>query len=274
MPHHEAGEGAAAGYSVQDDAVVDWAVGEVLEPYRRELLERRQRDADIKRRYGIRSLEQRLFESVAKLSDYYARPAQGREVPEVTVQNEERTKEQLEERKRHLEIAIRRETTLSPTAPRVVGVARILPAPVDGDDMQGDPETEAVAMGVAIAYEQEHERRPEDVSAAKVGYDIRSTEAEPGRRDGDGAVRYIEVKGRAQTGPIALTPNEWLMAQRLGADYWLYVVEECRAEPRLFTIQNPAAVLQPEERVEVVRYVVRRWKDAAQDQGTGSGGCP
>ncbi|WP_347711017.1 protein NO VEIN domain-containing protein [Thermalbibacter longus] len=49
-------------------------------------------------------------------------------------------------------------------------------------------------------------RTPYDVSAEPLGYDICSEAP-------DESVRCIEVKPRARTGPIALTPNEWLMAQ-------------------------------------------------------------
>jgi hypothetical protein len=61
------------------------------------------------------------------------------------------------------------------------------------------------------------------------------------------------------------TPNEWLMAQRFGEEYWLYVVENAVTQPRLYTIQNPAAKLQPEEVVEVVRYVVKNWQEASDE---------
>lgn len=64
-------------------------------------------------------------------------------------------------------------------------------------------------------------------------------------------------------GAIALTPNEWLMAHRLGDDYWLYVVENAATVPTLHAIQNPAAKLEPEEVVEVVRYVVKDWKHSS-----------
>jgi len=50
------------------------------------------------------------------------------------------------------------------------------------------------------------EEIPEDVSLQNLGFDIRS-------RGPDGSYRYIEVKARAREGKIALTPNEWLMAQ-------------------------------------------------------------
>jgi len=123
-----------------------------------------------------------------------------------------------------------------------------------------------------MAYERAQGRQPEDVAAQQLGYDIRSltpdsspTAAGEGRTvRREGAIRYIEVKGRARSGAVALTTNEWLMAQRLGADYWLYVVENCSTKPCLYTIPNPAATLHPVEVREVVRYVIEDWKEAAQ----------
>ena len=56
---------------------------------------------------------------------------------------------------------------------------------------------------------------------------------------------------------MALTRNEWIKAGRFGADYWLYIVVTCRAELQLYVLQDPAAVLCPEEELEVVRYIVR-----------------
>jgi hypothetical protein len=63
------------------------------------------------------------------------------------------------------------------------------------------------------------------------------------------------VKARAAVGPVALTQNEWFKAGRFGADYYLYVVLNAVTQPELYIIQDPAANLQPEERVEV-RYLV------------------
>ncbi|MGQ9584105.1 MAG: helicase-related protein [Anaerolineae bacterium] len=251
------GSGGLEEVAAGRDTVADVAVREVLDPYQEELRKERQADADIKRKYGLRSLERQLMDSEAKLVDYETRRAKGEAIPEATIQNEERVKEALLDKKQRLERAIRQETTLSPTPPRILGVARVVPLAVPTADLGADPEVEAIAMAQAVAYEQEHGRAPRDVSAENLGYDLRSTAS-------DGSVRYIEVKGRATTGSIVMTPNEWLMAHRLGAEYWLYVVEHCRTVPHLYTIQNPAAVLAAEEQVEVVRYIVKDWKEKAQ----------
>jgi superfamily II DNA or RNA helicase len=235
--------------------VLTFAVDAALEPYRRELLAERQREAAVKRKYGLRSLDQLLLESEAKLLDYATRRAKGEEVPEPTIQHEERVKEDLQAKKRRLEEALRLETTLAPAEPRLIGAARVVPAAAD-PALAETPDIEAIGMQVALAYERAQGRSPEDVSSANLGYDIRSTAP-------DGAVRYIEVKARARTGAIALTPNEWLMAQRLGGEYWLYVVEQAATAPELYVVQDPAAKLHPDKVVEVVRYVVRDWKEAA-----------
>ena len=82
---------------------------------------------------------------------------------------------------------------------------------------------------------------------------------------GGEVVRYIEVKGRAGVGDVALTPNEWIKAQRFGDQYWLYVVVNCKSHPELHLIRNPASKLTPREEVSVVRFVVGMsdWKQAS-----------
>lgn len=102
--------------------------------------------------------------------------------------------------------------------------------------------------------------QPEDVSALKLGYDVRS-------RETAGTVRYtIEVKGGPDEGHVVLTENEWTMARRLGTDCWLYVVTGSRdaSTAQLHPIQDPASKLQPEPQTQIVRYRVRRedWQNA------------
>ncbi|MCS7022802.1 MAG: helicase-related protein [Gemmataceae bacterium] len=240
----------------QDD-IIAFVIEHALEPYRREILQEREREAHIKRKYGIRSLEQLINDAQARLIDYETRRAMGESVPEVDIINEQRRKEDYEARRRALENEIRWQTRLSAATPEIVGVARVVPQAVQDYAMHSDAEIEAIGMRLALVYEREHGRTPADVSARNLGYDICSVGLE-------NTVRYIEVKARATTGPIVLTPNEWLMAQRLSNDYWLYIVENAATSPVLHTIQNPAAKLRPQEVTDVIRYVVREWKQALE----------
>ena len=41
---------------------------------------------------------------------------------------------------------------------------------------------------------------------------------------------FIEVKGRAGAGEIALTANEYEAALSLGDEYWLYIVFDCASD--------------------------------------------
>ena len=53
-------------------------------------------------------------------------------------------------------------------------------------------------------------------------------------------MRFIEVKGRAGVGEVALSANEKRTAERFGRDYWLYVVYNCGRTPKVHPIQDPA----------------------------------
>lgn len=234
-----------------------FVASQVLIPFRDELRQAREREAQIKQKYSVRSLEIMILESDARLTDYEMRRARGEPLPEAEITNEQRRKEDLIARKQALETRIRQQTHLNIRTPEILAVARVIPAPstVAGVALHANAAIEAIGMQVAMNYERQHAREPEDVSAQNLGYDIRS-------RASDGALRYIEVKARAQTGPIVLTPNEWLMAQRLGEEYWLYIVENAADTPTIHCIQNPAAKLTPEE--IVVRYVIKDWKAALE----------
>jgi len=224
------------------------SVAAQLEQYREELLKERTRQAEIKRKYGIKSLEHLIVELDGDLISLYDRKFRGENV-DLVIHNKEERKEEYERALHELEEQIDKESSLSISMPRFIGIIRV--KPMDGVDetMRNDPEIERIGMKVASEYEIRNGRTPEDVSAENLGFDIRSKG--PG-----GQVRYIEVKTRAGKGPVALTQNEWFKAQRFGDDFYLYAVMNAATKPQLYIVQNPAKSLKPEEKIEVVRYVV------------------
>ena len=268
---------AQAGISLDKDAVVSFVISEGLENYKKELLKIRQRDAEIKRKYGIRSLESMILDSEGKISDYETRRMKGENIPEATIQNEVRKKDDLERKKQRLQREIEQEFHLYPTDPGILGAVRVLPGKIHAD-IVSDEEIERAGMKIAMEYERSHGRTPEDVRLENFGYDIKSTGKMPVPPVGQASsllsvgqassllseIRYIEVKTRAREGAVALTPNEWFMAQRLKDEYWLYVVVNATANPELYLIQNPSATLEPEKVVDIVRYVVKDWKKKAE----------
>jgi hypothetical protein len=204
----------------------------------------------------VRSLQELILQSEGKLLDYETRRAKGENIPEATIQNERRNKEELERRKEQLEKQIEAEVNLLLSPPKILGAVAVPPQLPADDTLKEDKEIEEIGMRVAMEFEISQGRNPEDVAAQNLGFDIRS-------KAPDESIRYIEVKAREGEGKIALTPNEWLMAHRLGNEYWLYVVVNAAKSPELYTIQNPAEKLKPEERIEVVRYVISDWKRLA-----------
>ena len=218
--------------------------------FRDELLKERLRQAEIKEKYGVKSLESLIRKYDLKLMEYVEKSKQGAKM-DLAIQMAERRKKEYEKALEELKWEIEREKNLTVSMPKLVGVVRV----IAGDEMVSDAEIEKIGMEVAMAYERMHGRIPEDVSALNLGYDIRS-------KSKDGGVRYIEVKARATTGDVALTPNEWFKAKRFKEEYWLYIVENAAINPTLYIINNPAEKLEVVEKVEAVRFIVpvNEWK--------------
>ena len=123
----------------------------------------------------------------------------------------------------------------------------IVPADDPGEMERYDAEVEAIAMRVATAYEEGSGAEVRDVSRPAQarqaglsdwpGFDLLSIRAA-------GERRCIEVKGRAGSGSVDVSDNEWAKACNLRNEYWLYVVYHCATpRPRLLRVWDPFAKL-------------------------------
>lgn len=122
---------------------------------------------------------------------------------------------------------------------RHYGQVWVIPHP-DRDDpdllaMVSDVSIEKRAVAEAIRYERSLDRMVESVETENRGFDLISRSRDPLNPQ----VRFIEVKGRASIGGIALTDNEYKTAARLKDDYWLYVVYNCATAPELHRVKDP-----------------------------------
>ena len=139
-----------------------------------------------------------------------------------------------------------------------------------------DADVEAIAMKVVVAYEESFGAEVKDVSRPELarragltawpGFDLLSRRPASPHDPVEGCrtidqkiswthscpvdpnVRYeeraIEVKGRARTGNIEMSENEWTRACNLRDRYWLYVVFDCATpHPRLLRVRDPFARL-------------------------------
>jgi len=154
-------------------------------------------------------------------------------------QAEQRQDELIGRRERRRE-ELRRQRHLTLQAVERIATALVLPHPErdrpDIRNMRPDPETENIAMRVVIEHERAAGRTVTDVHEKNLGYDLTSLDTRSGE------LRLIEVKGLAASqGTIVLTPNEKRVAEDRRDCYWLYIVTNCRTEPRLQEpIRDPA----------------------------------
>jgi len=115
--------------------------------------------------------------------------------------------------------------------------------PSGEQDPQADfrfAEIEHIAVQAATAFEEARGWKVESVETDTRGFDLISRQPSGDISRGPTETRFIEVKGRAGVGEIALTANEYKTAQSLGDEYWLYVVFNCASDPQVIPIQNPA----------------------------------
>ncbi len=134
---------------------------------------------------------------------------------------------------------------------------------------QYDADVERIAVEVATAHEERFGAVVEDVSTPELarraglpdwpGFDLRSrrpTNLGTAGSSFDREERDIEVKGRAGTGTIEMSENEWWKACNLRDRYWLYVVFDCATpRPRLVRVRDPFANLIMRDR-ESIAYTV------------------
>ncbi len=253
-----------------DEDIQAWAYENVTEKQLVRVTEHRTEECELRREYLNTAFTDLVVELQQELADLQQASLFGEENAEDRARLEERIKDlrrRKENRLRELDLMM----NLTANLPDVLTQALIVPAPVvtfetepqssRGMPMRRDDEVEAIAMDVAMRYEHSRGWTPYDVSQEGEHYDVRS-ESPTGER------RYIEVKGRAQSGAIMLTGPELDKLRQLEYRAWLYVVTFCKDErPRLRIIQDPVPKLNPEMLYRQVQFLVKEqdWRHQGED---------
>jgi hypothetical protein len=125
-----------------------------------------------------------------------------------------------------------------------IGRAEVLPHPERTSPklapMVRDAEIERIAVEFVTKHMQADGWQVESVETENRGFDLIARKPHPHDPKTAIEVRFVEVKGRAGIGAVALSENEYRTAQRLKGDYWLYTVFNCAVTPELHPIQDPA----------------------------------
>jgi superfamily II DNA or RNA helicase len=217
-----------------------------LKPFLDEIANERARENDIVRKHVEISLEELINRAQITYGDLEGRLQSGDRTSGLqgNIAQAEAHLDELNARRERRLRELEMERLCAIEGVQFLGSAWVVPHPERNTPsvaaMVRDEEVEHVAVECAMRYERERGWVPESVESENRGYDILSKKPHPTEPDVFVAARFIEVKGRAATGEIALTSNEYRTAQRLGDDFWLYAVFECGASPSLNAIQNPA----------------------------------
>jgi superfamily II DNA or RNA helicase len=216
-----------------------------LQQWLSEIAAERHKQLDVVARHVEISLNALIDRQQRQLADYLNRQIEGQTVPGLDglIAQAEQHLDDLNSRleTRRQEIELERHCTVADVTH--LGRAWVLPHPQrDAPDvapMVTDHEIERIAVRVATEHEQARGCEVESVEDQNRGFDLISRRPHPEDPATAVEVRFIEVKGRAGVGEVALTTNEYKTAERLKNDYWLYVVFDCAAVPRLHAVQNP-----------------------------------
>jgi len=248
-----------------------WSYTNLTENQLRQVYDHRKEECDLRRLYLDTTFTELITELSLKVEEFQRASLYGNDDPEEREKLEKRLRDLKARKQRRLdelELMLR----LSANLPDVVTSALVVPAPVAVLDptetpesgnfpMRRDDEVEAIAMDVVMRFERSRGWNPVDVSKDGEHYDVRS-------EGPDAEKRFIEVKGRAQTGGVVLTAPEVDKLRQLGDRAFLYIVTFCKGEkPKLRIIQDPMANLHPAMLYRQVQYFVDEadWKQQGED---------
>ncbi|MGI8601815.1 MAG: helicase-related protein [Verrucomicrobiales bacterium] len=235
-----------------------------LNPFLAEVAAQRQRETAVISRHLEISLNELIHRQNLRLAELLEMQERG-DSSQPLAANLKTTEDKIDELNGRLErrcAELRHEAECMIGDIQHIGTAWALPHPERNSPaiapMVSDPEIERIAIRCVIAHEEARGWKVESVEADNRGFDLISRRSHPEDLRTAIEVRFIEVKGRAHTGEIALTANEYKTAQRLRKDYWLYVVFHCATPGPSINILHDPATLDWQPIVKVEHYRLRQ----------------
>jgi hypothetical protein len=249
-------------------------IEQVLQPFLEEIQAQREKETEIISKYVEISLNELIHRQNLRMAELLESQQAGDASP-LLAANIKTTEDRIDELNGRLE---RRREELKQERHCIIsdihhhGRAWVLPHPERTSpkivSIVRDDEIERIAVKAVIAHEKARGWQVVSVEKENRGFDLISRKPHPEDSQTAIEVRFIEVKGRASVGEIALTMNEYKTAERLKMDYWLYAVFNCDSKPEIHLIQDPVRLgWEPLIRIE-------HWHVGAEQimtSGTGSG---
>lgn len=204
----------------------------------------RNSQATASQKYGLKSIDDILIGISRDIEGLLIKKAKGTKV-DLAIYNKRKDRRRYRTARTNLKKQITQNRTLESGAPLLVGMIRVVPRHLR------PPEIEEHAMMAAMDFEKKRRRVPTITRGMGYGFDVRSV---PVRHVSNAAVshrydsnpttrRYIVVKATdGNAGFVVFTPNEWLRANILQDEFYLYVYTKKRFyRESIRVIQNPSA---------------------------------
>jgi len=228
------------------DLVEHSLIENTLHPFQEEIQAQRTKETDIIANHIEISLNELIHRQNLRMADLIETQQKAGDTPFIAANlktAEDRLFELNERMERRLkELAQERQCTIADI--QHLGTAWVLPHPERLSPgfapMVRDEEIEKLAVQKVTEAEEAKGWIVKSVEKENRGFDLISRRPHPEDPETSIEVRFIEVKGRAGVGEIALSSNEYKTAERLKKDYWLYVVYNCGSAPEIHPIQDPA----------------------------------
>jgi superfamily II DNA or RNA helicase len=239
------------------DTMEHFLVESALNPLLAEVSAQRLRETEVVSRHLDISLNELIHRQNMRLAELLELLQRG-DSSQPLAANLKQTEDRIDELNsrlegRHAELQKERQCMIGDV--QHIGQAWVLPHPERASPkiapMVSDPEIERIAVEHVIAHERARGWNVESVELENRGFDLISRKPHPEDPNTTIEVRFIEVKGRAGVGEIALSANEFRTSERLKKDYWLYAVFDCATTPTLHIVNDPATMeWKPVVRVE------------------------
>jgi len=236
---------------VNEDTIREWCYATITEPQFEQTKHRIQEDLKLRKTYLDEAFTNVIFDLTDEINNLQAKILLGDKKVEDKIIKKQVKINDLKIRKLERQSKLDAMAQLSPKSPEILGCAYVVPLTQveyqSHTGMHRDDDVEKIAMNIALEYENSNGWTPEDVSLLNLGYDIKSVSK-------DFTKRYIEVKGRSAEGGVMLSENEIYRLAQLGNTAWLYIVLNCKSQPKLFRINNPANVMKFEQKSKGIQY--------------------
>ena len=199
--------------------------------------------------WATRGYDHKIAELMAKRRRLGSEASQGdtRAQAELAIVKKEQS-QLIAKKKQGLALLEAEASLIEPGETTMIAHALVVPTDDPEERHRHDAKVEAIAVERARAHEEAAGAVVHDVSRPELarrqglgnwpGFDLRSLR--PSGPRGPEEERAIEVKGRAASGAVEVSENEWAAACNLRDRYWLYVVFDCATpHPRLVKVRDP-----------------------------------